>query len=199
MATEAETPRGDSQPPPVARVVPVLPASPVPPALLVPPAAPLVPPAAPPATASAASSVAIPTPSSAVSSIPQKRVLIEDDHAPAVPSPLNPDSKTAKPPQPPPLEDTPAMAREKRTKKETLKKREAKGALAGVESSRATPEPKRKDAPKPGAGDLPVQYKLQGPLRPSDFDQPQGPVFRSHHEVQGPDGKTIEFFETAEQ
>lgn len=93
-----------------------------------------------------------------------------------------------------------AMAREKRTKKESLKKRESKGALAGAESSRATPEPKRKDMIKQGGGEaVPMRYKLHGPVKPSDFDQPQGPVFRLHHEVQGPDNRIIEFYETSEQ
>lgn len=93
------------------------------------------------------------------------------------------------------------MVREKRTKKESLKKRESKGALAGADSSRATPEPKRKDAQVKDAqtGEAyPMRYKLHG-VRPTDFDLPQGPVFRSHHVVDGPDGQSIEFFETSEQ
>lgn len=115
-------------------------------------------------------------------SIPQKRVAIEDDHAPAVGSPLNPDSKPVTKPPVPPREETAMPPREKRTKKETLKKRESKGPLA-VESSRATPEPKRakKNAKKDES--IPVRYKLSGPVKSSDFDLAQGPVFRSHHEI----------------
>ncbi len=91
------------------------------------------------------------------------------------------------------------MVREKRTKKESLKKRESKGPLAGSDSSRAVPEPKRgKDADQVGEA-FPMRYKLHGTVRPTDFDLPQGPVFRSHHVVEGPDGQEIEFFETSEQ
>jgi len=169
MATESETPKRDSVPPPTARTSPIPPAVPV-----------------------------------SAASIPQKRALIEDDHAPAVPSPLNPDSKPAKASTPLHThgqDDTPSMAREKRTKKETLKKRESKGPLSAADSHRATPEPRRKDAKdaRVGGEAYPVRFKLHGPLRPSDFDLAQGPVFRSHHKVTGPDGKEIEFFETSEQ
>ena len=169
MATETELPKGDSDS--GLRVTPI-----------------------PPPT--------LPQPTLPATSIPQKRVMIEDDHVPAVRSPLNPDSKNIKP-QPASQEETSGMAREKRTKKESLKKRESKGALAGAESSRATPEPRRKeikDARDAKSGEAwPMRYKLHGPVKHSDFDQPQGPVFRSHHEVDGPDGRTLEFFETSEQ
>ena len=170
MATESETPKRDSVPPPATQTTPI-------------------------------PSPALPPPAS---SIPQKRVLIEDDHVPAVRSPLNPDSKPAKtstPSQTQGPDDTPSMAREKRTKKETLKKRESKGPLSAADSHRGTPEPKRKEAKdtRVGVEACPVRVKLHGPLRPSDFDLPQGPVFRSHHKVTGPDGGEIEFFETSEQ
>ena len=159
--------------------------------------------AAPPQTAQTPP-VPLPALPAAASSIPQKRVLIDDDHAPAVRSPLNPDSKPAKAStasQAHAQDDTPSMAREKRTKKETLKKRESKGPLSAADSHRGTPEPRRKEAKdsRVGAEAYPVRVKLHGPLRPSDFDLPQGPVFRSHHKVAGPDGREIEFFETSEQ
>ncbi|KAK3312396.1 hypothetical protein B0H66DRAFT_397762 [Apodospora peruviana] len=141
-----------------------------------------------------------PTPSAmAVPSLPQKRAL-EDDHSPAVSSPLNPD---VKPPQKvqvqiqTPEESQVAMSREKRAKKDSLKKRESKGtALGGQDSSRATPDPKqRRDST---GGELaPMRYKL-APPKPSDFEEARGPVFTSHHEVQALDGQTIEFFETSE-
>ncbi|KAK3688072.1 hypothetical protein B0T22DRAFT_425482 [Podospora appendiculata] len=133
------------------------------------------------------------------SSLPQKRVL-EDDHSPAVSSPLNPEVKPAQKVQVQAPEETQAaMFREKRTKKDSLKKREAKGAAAGgPDSSRATPDPKQlrdRDAPP---GELaPLRYKLARP-KPSDFEQARGPVFMSHHEVPDPEGKPIEFFETSE-
>lgn len=132
------------------------------------------------------------TPSGPPASIPQKRAL-EDDYSPAVPSPLNPDVRAHRTQVQFP-DDTQAMAREKRTKKDSLKKREAKGA--GPDSSRATPDPKQREPPP---GELaPLRYKLAQP-RPSDFELPRGPVFTSHHEVQGPEGRTIEFCETSDQ
>ncbi|KAK0701865.1 hypothetical protein B0T26DRAFT_735024, partial [Lasiosphaeria miniovina] len=133
------------------------------------------------------------------SAIPQKRIL-EDDHTPAVPSPLNPEVKPVPKVQVQAPDDGSAM-REKRTKKDSLKKREAKGGAGGLDSSRVTPDPKHpqhqqpKDTPP---GELaPMRYKL-APPKPSDFEQSRGPVFQSHHEVQDPDDRTIEFFETSE-
>lgn len=132
-------------------------------------------------------------------SLPQKRAL-EDDHVPAVPSPLNPDAKTLQKPQvqiQTPEETLAAMSREKRAKKDSLKKREAKGTAAGgQDSSRTSPDPKRPDL---AGGELAPMRYLLAPPKPSDFEQSRGPVFTSHHEVQGPDGEAIEFFETSEQ
>jgi COMPASS component BRE2 len=138
-----------------------------------------------------------PTPTAPVSSIPQKRAL-DEDHLPPVPSPLNPDVKVTKVQFPdemaPATRDKPA-----RTKKESLKKRESKGALGGAtggDSSRATPDPHPKEA---APGDLsPYRYKPPPP-KPSDFEPPRGPIFTYHHEVGAPDGGTIEFCETSEQ
>lgn len=142
-----------------------------------------------------------PTPSGPAlpSAIPQKRAL-DDDHSPAVSSPLNPEVKPMQRVQvQAPEEGQAAVGREKRTKKDSLKKRESKGAAAaaGPDSSRATPDRKlHRDTPP---GELaPLRYKL-APPKPSDFEQPRGPVFTSHHEVRGPDGQTIEFCETSEQ
>lgn len=130
-----------------------------------------------------------PTPSGFPSSLPQKRSL-EDDHSPAVSSPLNPEPKTQKVQVQ--IDDSQVMAREKRTKKESLKKRESKGA---PESARSTPDPKLREAP----GELaPNRYKLAHP-KPTDFELSKGPVFQSHHEVQDSEGRTIEFVETTDQ
>ncbi|GAB1316705.1 transcription factor, contains a PHD finger motif [Madurella fahalii] len=127
---------------------------------------------------------------SGLPSIPQKRAL-EDDHSPAVSSPLSTEVKAQKVQVQFP-DDGQAMAREKRTKKDSLKKRESKGG--GPDSSRATPDPKQREVP----GELaPMRYKLARP-KPSDFEPSRGPVFTSHHEVQDADGRTIEFFETSE-
>ncbi|KAI0484648.1 hypothetical protein GGR56DRAFT_34689 [Xylariaceae sp. FL0804] len=132
----------------------------------------------------------------AVSSLPQKRAL-EDDHAPPVSSPLNPnpipDVKLAKTQS---HDDIAAMVREKpaRTKKETLKKRESKGAF-GADSSRATPDPKTRDLPPNESS--PLRYKL-APPKLSDFEPARGPVFTPHHQVAAPDGSVVQFFETSE-
>lgn len=149
------------------------------------------------ATPTPATPVAVPV---AMPSLPQKRAL-EDDHVPAVSSPLNPDTSARKSLAP---EEPGVMAREKRTKKESLKKRESKAATnpAGVaESSRATPDPKvpRKALKNvPPAEMAPARYILPLP-KSTDFEPARGPLLVSHHEVTGPDGEQIEFLETTEQ
>lgn len=96
------------------------------------------------------------------------------------------------------------MAREKRTKKESLKKRESKAATnaTGIaEGSRATPDPKvprRMLKNVPPAEMAPARYILPLP-KSTDFEPARGPTLVSHHEVTGPDGQQIEFFETTEQ
>ncbi|KAK8060395.1 S.t1.c1 complex component ash2 [Apiospora saccharicola] len=133
-----------------------------------------------------------------VTSLPQKRAL-EDDHAPSVSSPLNPnpDLKLTKNQS---QDDIPSMGPGKRTKKESLKKRESKG-IAGGDSARATPDPKHKkeDSPQPqlGSESSPLRYKL-APPKPSDFEAARGPVFTHHHAVPAPDGTPIDFYETSE-
>lgn len=132
-----------------------------------------------------------PQPTALLSSIPQKRAL-DDGHSPAIPSPLNTDGKPA---ESNPNDDASAVGRSKpsRTKKETLKKREAKG----IDSTRVSPDPKASKEPKQ-SDTGPLRYKL-APPKPSDFEQPRGPVLTSHHEVETVDGKTVEFLETSEQ
>lgn len=139
------------------------------------------------------------TPSGVPPSIPQKRALADDDHTPAVSSPLNPDGKPSQRVQiQTPEEGQAAMSREKRTKKDSLKKRESKGTAAGnTESSRATPDRKvQKDVPPVELA--PLRYKLPLP-KPTDFEPPRGPVFISHHVIQDLDGKTVEFLEPSDQ
>lgn len=82
-----------------------------------------------------------------------------------------------------------------RAKKDSYKKREAKG----VDSARATPEPKgHKDHLDPQqAESSPLRYKL-APPKPADFEQPRGPVLISHHKANTLDGE-VEFFETSDQ
>ncbi|KAK4163252.1 hypothetical protein QBC43DRAFT_239787 [Cladorrhinum sp. PSN259] len=143
------------------------------------------------------------TPSLIPSSIPQKRALLEEDHSPAVSSPLNPDvasKATTQKVQFQAPEDTTGnqtMAREKRTKKDSLKKRESKGATGGgLDSSRSSPIPNK--SPKEQPSEMaPLRYKL-APPKPTDFDLARGPIFTPHHEVPDPSGNTIEFFETSD-
>ncbi|KAI0185441.1 concanavalin A-like lectin/glucanase domain-containing protein [Xylaria flabelliformis] len=147
----------------------------------------------------------VPAPVLPVSVLPQKRVL-EDDHAPSIPSPLNPNQNPT--PNPQFHDDQATMARDKptRTKKETLKKRESKvgagagvgiggGGGGGIDSSRATPDPKTKE-PAPSESS-PLRYKL-APPKPADFDPARAPIFTHHHEALAPDGSLIQFYETSE-
>lgn len=117
--------------------------------------------------------ISSPRRSSTPSTIPQKRPLgFEDEqHTPAVPSPLNPDSASSRARRPP-------APREQREKKETLKKREAKG----VDSVRAgTPESQGHGRKSKKTADTtsilsPIRYKLPLP-KLNDFDPPKAPVF----------------------
>ncbi|KAI0873117.1 hypothetical protein GGS24DRAFT_502114 [Hypoxylon argillaceum] len=74
----------------------------------------------------------VPVPVLPMSTIPQKRVL-DDDHAPPISSPLNPNPTQTPSSSAQPHDDpaTAALARDKpaRTKKESLKKRESKGGM----------------------------------------------------------------------
>ncbi|KAK7753733.1 transcription factor, contains a PHD finger motif [Diatrype stigma] len=141
----------------------------------------------------------VPVPVLPISALPQKRPL-EDDHAPPVSSPLNP-NLDVKLPRTQSHDDIAAMGREKpaRTKKESLKKRESKvGFGGGDSSSRATPDPKIKDIRDlPPSEASPLRYKL-APPKPSDFEPARGPIFTHHHDITGLDGSTIQFYETSE-
>lgn len=121
--------------------------------------------------------------------IPQKRPIgLEDEqHVPAVSSPLNPDfanSRTRKQP-----------AREQREKKESLKKREAKG----VEGARnGTPDAQSqgkrlKKSTQTTSTLSPIRYKLAAP-KSTDFDPPRAPVF-THVDTRA----QRNFYETSEQ
>jgi len=164
-----------------------------------------------------------PTPSFApsLSSIPQKRAL-EDDHQPAVSSPLNPDFKanaSAKPklelPQQQAQDDTNsnntnapfARDRAPRAKKESLKKRESNVRGNLPESARATPDPKasatagtpnNKKKLESSVVVTPQRFKLPPP-KLSDFDAPREPIFTPSHTKTAPDGSVIQFNETSDQ
>ncbi|EPE24172.1 Concanavalin A-like lectins/glucanase [Glarea lozoyensis ATCC 20868] len=128
------------------------------------------------------------------SSVPQKRAL-EDDHQPAISSPLNPDFRPSKPADDAPL----ARERASRAKKESLKKRESKGPLTTESSARSTPDPKGPitKQKKKAAPPAPTRYKLPAP-KLSDFEAPKPPIFVDAHEKMAPDGRTIAFKETTE-
>ncbi|GAB0134197.1 hypothetical protein EsDP_00002578 [Epichloe bromicola] len=132
-----------------------------------------------------------PTPSTSLGSIPQKRAF-DDDHSPAVPSPLNPDVNTS---ELPPHDDASQSKAFKPTrfKKDSLKKREAKGG--GRDSSPVMPD--HASSRETDNVDSPLRYKL-APPKPSDFDLPRGPVMTLHHEIKGHGGQGIEFFETSD-
>jgi COMPASS component BRE2 len=97
--------------------------------------------------------------------IPPERRPLEVDHAPIVPSPLNP--AAAKAPKPPVRE------REQREKKESLKKREASGNSRGN-----TPDVKGKKGKGP-AVPSPMRYSIPEP-KTHDYDPPKDPILVSH-------------------
>ena len=137
-----------------------------------------------------------PTPGASVISIPQKRAFEEGGHSPAVSSPLNPEVRFA---DAPPSDDA-AHARSKsaRTKKESLKKRESKGAS---DSARATPDPKppkEKELDTETAHASPLRYKLGAP-KAFDFQPARGPVIAHHHDITTDAGETVQFFEASDQ
>lgn len=116
---------------------------------------------------------ASPRPRSATPSvIPQKRALnLEDEqHVPAVSSPLNPDAPTSR--------TRKAPAREQREKKESLKKREAKGVDGARSATPDTQTTTKKSKKVEKAPDVvrPLRYYTKPP-NPTDFDPPRGPLF----------------------
>lgn len=135
-----------------------------------------------------------PTPAPSISTIPQKRAL-DEGHSPAVSSPLNPD---VRPSDSQAAEEAPNPSRAKsgRPKKDSYKKREAKG----IESTRATPDPRSgKDKDPEQTEASPLRYKL-APPKTSDFEPPRGPVLTPfNHDVKNYNGNVTEFFETSDQ
>lgn len=134
-----------------------------------------------------------PTPAASLASIPQKRAL-DEGHGPAVSSPLNPEVKPSES-QPPEDASQPNRPKPARVKKDSLKKREAKGG----DSAPGTPDPKASARPKPSESESgPLRYKL-APPKGSDFELPRGPVMTLHHDLTLHDGRCVGFFETSEQ
>lgn len=110
---------------------------------------------------------------------PLRRPL-EEDHAPAVPSPLNPNPDHAARSRPR------APQREQREKRETLKKREA-----SAHTTRGnTPNPKSQKK-ELVLDDHPMRYAIPEPKVP-DYEPPKDCIFASHepNPMYAPDGKT---------
>lgn len=132
------------------------------------------------------------------SAFAQKRTL-EDDHQPAISSPLNPEFKVQKT-----GDETSGGIRERasRAKKESLKKRESKaGSLAPEGNARATTDPRASAANKKKAAInciTPLRYKIPPPKLP-DFEAPRGPTLIPSHTKVAPDGVKIQFHETTDQ
>ena len=114
---------------------------------------------------------------------PPLRRPLEEDHVPAVSSPLNPNPSSDAAARPRPR--VPPREREQREKRETLKKREASGTTRAT-----TPNPKSKKEKRPSA-DSPMRYSIPEPKAP-DYNPPKDGVFLSHepNPLYAPDGVT---------
>ncbi|TKA29261.1 hypothetical protein B0A50_03771 [Salinomyces thailandicus] len=97
---------------------------------------------------------------------------LEQDHAPTVPSPLNP--STSRAPSKTPGPAPPPIQREQREKKDSLKKRESTATASGpntalgkrkAHAAQAYPSPQRFNVPPP---------------RPQDFEAPRADIMVSH-------------------
>jgi COMPASS component BRE2 len=135
-----------------------------------------------------------PTPTTSLSSIPLKRTA-EEAHSPAVPSPLNAEVNSNSQSHLHGQDDTQQAKKSARAKKDTLKKREAKGS----DSTPATPDARAaKGKTSEQAASGPLRYKL-APPKLSDFEPPRGPVLTFHHEVQTAADDPVDFYETSDQ
>ncbi|KAI9891064.1 MAG: hypothetical protein M1814_003415 [Vezdaea aestivalis] len=115
--------------------------------------------------------------------IPRKRSLPPDN----APAQSTPDSIEHPPPlrSVPAVKDKEAMQREKREKKDTLKKRESKGAT--TDAGKAVSDPISKAASKTGKSRVPevnsikpIRYLFPKPL-PSDYSEPPAPTLSLHN------------------
>ncbi|KAI1000454.1 hypothetical protein K3495_g7741 [Podosphaera aphanis] len=117
----------------------------------------------------------------------------EEDNLPTNTTSLNTDLKPSKPPEEPlPTQRVP------RIKKESLKKREAKGTSNGDLSSRASPDGlSSKSKKKTNFVEIgPLRYKLATFPTLTDFKPPQAPGFNPVEKKLAPDGTEIQFNET---
>ncbi|KAI9782599.1 MAG: hypothetical protein M1839_004844 [Geoglossum umbratile] len=137
------------------------------------------------------------------SSIPQKRAY-EDEHIPAVSSPLNPDVTSSRLSR---VKEKAPIHREQREKKESLKKRESKASsVNGADFSRGTPDRSigsgKFDGPLTSSASVlgPTRYNMLPAPKPSDYLPPRGPVLTPHHTkpaLKPEDGPT-QFYEISE-
>jgi COMPASS component BRE2 len=106
---------------------------------------------------------------------------LEEDHAPAISSPLNPNPDAAARARP----KAPPREREQREKRETLKKREA-----SANTRASTPNAKTVKKERPAA-DSPMRYSIPEP-RATDYEPPKDAIFLSHEPtpIYAPDGTT---------
>jgi COMPASS component BRE2 len=113
-------------------------------------------------------------------SVAMRRPL-EEDHAPAISSPLNPNPDAAARARP----KAPPREREQREKRETLKKREA-----SANTRASTPNAKTVKKERPAA-DSPMRYSIPEP-RATDYEPPKDAIFLSHEPmpIYAPDGTT---------
>ncbi|KAF2397913.1 hypothetical protein EJ06DRAFT_584254 [Trichodelitschia bisporula] len=100
---------------------------------------------------------------------PSLRRVGDEDHAPAIPSPLNPAPRTA---------SKPAL-REPREKKDSLKKREAAAATRSSTPADTGSRGKKGAKAAAAASPSPMRYQIPEP-RFADYDPPKDPVFASH-------------------
>ncbi|KAF1967904.1 Ash2-trithorax family protein [Bimuria novae-zelandiae CBS 107.79] len=111
-------------------------------------------------------------------SLPLKRTL-DEDHAPAISSPLNPnpDATSRARPRPPP--------REQREKRETIKKREASSNTRG-----STPNPSSRTKKDKPLADSPMRYSIPEP-KLSDYQPPKEGLFAWDPPLTAPDGTQL--------
>ncbi|KAI9769961.1 MAG: hypothetical protein M1840_003671 [Geoglossum simile] len=138
------------------------------------------------------------------SSIPQKRAY-EDEHIPAVSSPLNPDVTSSRQSR---VKEKAPIHREQREKKESLKKRESKASsVNGADFSRGTPDRNiggggKYDGPLTSSASVlgPPRYNMLPAPKPLDYQPPRGPVLTPHHTkpTLKPEDEPTQFYEISE-
>jgi COMPASS component BRE2 len=112
---------------------------------------------------------------------PAQPPAVANDHAPSVPSPLNPDAATRsanRTPKP--------IVREQREKKDSLKKREN---AAGNTGRGATPDVRTSAKAKSSSANAPLRYQLSFP-ESGAWIPPRDATFDEQGVMDAPDGQT---------